>query len=106
MYNGLKASFMLGDKFLVSDSTVILAGKLQRHSHILNYHHIWESQSKGIIKYVHMNVNENLDDAVTKGRASITCFSLIEHILFWSDIDFLKERVVSEVSEYILSTYQ
>ena len=46
----------------------MLAGKLQHRSHIINYHHTREAQAKGIIKFVHMNGNDNPADIVTKSR--------------------------------------
>ena len=66
------------------------AGKLQRRSQILNYHLTRESQANSIIKFVHMNVNDNPDDIVTKNRAYNTWFTLMKPLLFWRDMEFLK----------------
>ena len=68
MVNGSDASFMFGENFLVANLTVIPDSKIQRRSQILNYHCTRESQAKGIIKFVHMNGNENPADIVTKSH--------------------------------------
>ena len=91
MTNGSDASFMFCDNFLVVNSTFMPASKIQLHYHILNYHYTRESQKKGIIKFVHMNVNDNPADIVTKIRAYNTRLPLMKPLLFWSDVEFLKE---------------
>ena len=67
------------------------AGKLQRRSHILHYHRTREVQVEGIIKFVHMNCNYNPVYIVTKSRKSNTWFYLTKSLLFWYDMDFLKD---------------
>ena len=104
MVNGRDSSFMFGDKLLVVNSTVMPAGKLQCRSNVLNCHLTRESHAKGIIKFVHMNLNKNPADIVTKSRAYNTCFPLIKPLIFWLDMVFLKERVVAEGSENRSST--
>ena len=64
--------------------------KIQRRSHIIKYHCTWEDQAKSIIKFVHMNGNENTADIVTKSHAYITWLPHMEPLLFLSDMDFLK----------------
>ena len=61
-------------------------------------------QTKGIIKFMHMNGNDNPDDIVTNIYASKTWFILMKYILFWREMDFIKYRVVSEESDTSLST--
>ena len=78
--------------------------KLQRCSHILNYHRTWEAQAKDIIKFVHINGNDNPADIVTKICASNTWSPLKKPLLFWRDMNFLKEKVFSEGSEKSSST--
>ena len=95
---------MFDDKFSVVNSTVMPVGKLQLCSHILNYHHTMKSQAKGIIKFLRMNGNENPADIVTKSHASNTWFPLMKPLIFWRDMDFLKDPVVSEESENRSST--
>ena len=90
---------MFGDNFFIVNSTFMPAGKLQRHSCILNYHCTREYQAKLIIKSVRINGNDNPADIVTKSRSSNTWFPLMKPLLFWRDIDFLKKRVVAEGSE-------
>ena len=104
MVNGPDASFMFGDNFLVVNSTVTTVDKLQRRSHILNYHSTREAQTKGIIKFLHMNGNENPSDIVTKSRAYNTWLPLMKPPLFWRDMEFLNGKVVAEGSENRLLT--
>ena len=95
---------MFGDNFPVSKLNVMPARKLKYPSHIIKYHCTREVQVKGIIKFVHKNGNDNPADIVTKSRASNTWFPLMNPLLFWSDMDFLKEQVVAEGSEDRSST--
>ena len=81
---------------LVLNSTVVPAGKLQRRYHILNCHRSRVSRAKGILKFVHMDGNENLYDIVTRGRKSKTWLPLMKPLLLWHDMEFLKERVFAE----------
>ena len=71
---------MFDVNFLVVILNVVPARKLQCRFHILNYHFNRESQSKGIVKFMHMNGNDDPSDIVTKSRASNTCFPLMKHI--------------------------
>ena len=75
------------------------SSKLQRWSYILNYHRTRESQAKEILNFIHTNGNENPADIVNNIRASNTWFHLMKPLLFWHDMDLLKERVVPEGSE-------
>ena len=104
MVNVSDASFVFGDNFSVFNSTVMPTGKIQRRSHILNYHCTREAQAKDIIKFVHMCGNENTADIVTKIRASNICFPLIKPLILKHDMEFFKERVVSRGSENRSST--
>ena len=104
MINRSDASFVFGDKLLVLHLNVILAGKIQRRSHILNYHCTRKSQSKGITKFVHMNGNDNPADIVTNRRAYKTWSLLMKPLLFWHDMELIKERVVSKGIENRLLT--
>ena len=72
MVNGTDASFIFGDNFSVFNLTVMLASKLQHRFHILNCHFTMEAKAKGVIKFMHMNGNENPADIVTKSRSSNT----------------------------------
>ena len=82
MVNESDASFMFGDFFLVVNSTVITAVKIQHRYHIINYHCTRESQAKDIIKFVHMNGNDNLADIMTKSRAYNTWYPLTKPLIF------------------------
>ena len=62
------------------------SSKLQRLSHILNYHCTREAQAKTIIKFVHINGNYNPDNIVTNIRASNTWSPLMEPLIFWREI--------------------
>ena len=75
------------------------ASKLQHRSHILNYHCTREALAKGIIKFVNMNGNDNTADIVTKIRVYNTWYTPTKPILFWCDMDFIKERFVANGSE-------
>ena len=79
-------------------------GKLQCGSRILNFHLTREAQSKGIIKFVYTNVNDNPDDIFTKGRAYNTWSPFMKHLLFWRGMEFLKDKVVAKGSENRSST--
>ena len=57
-------------------------GKIQRQSQILNDHLTREDQSEGIIKFVHINGNENPADIVTKICASNTWYPLVKPLIF------------------------
>ena len=70
------------------------AGKLQRPSHILKYHCTREAQLKVIIKFVHIDTNDNPDETFTKSRTSNTWFPLMKPLLFWIDMEFPQEQVV------------
>ena len=63
-----------------------------------------EAQAKGIIKFVHINGNDNPPYILTNSHTSSTWFPLIDPLIFWLDMDFLKEWVVSEGSENRSST--
>ena len=104
MVNGSDASFMFGNNVLVVNSTMMPAVKLQRLSHILNYHRTREAQAKGIVKFVHMNGNENPADILSKNFPSNTRFPLMKPCLFWNNMDFVKDKVVSKGSENSSST--
>ena len=80
------------------------AGKLQHRYHILNYHRTREYWTKGIIKFVHINGNNNPAAIVTKRHASNNCSHLMKPFIFLRDMDFLKKRVVAEGSENRSST--
>ena len=95
---------MFGDTFFVVNSSVMPDGKLQRQSHILNYHRTQETQAKAIIKFVYMNVNDKPANIFTNSCAFNTLFPLVEPILFQQDMDLLKERVVTKGSEDRLLT--
>ena len=71
-------------------------GKPQQRSHILNYHSTREAQENRINKFVHMNGNDNTANTVIYIHASNTWFLLMKSLIFWRDIEFLKEKVVSE----------
>ena len=66
MVKVLDAPFMFGDNFSVVNLTIMSSGKLQRRSHILNYHLTREAQADVIIKFVHMNGKEIPAGIVTK----------------------------------------
>ena len=83
IFNGTDSSFIFGDNFLVSNSTFMPAGKLQRRFHILNCHLTREAQEEVIIKFVHMNGNDNTADIVTKSQAYNTWFPLMKPLIFW-----------------------
>ena len=85
---------MFGDNFSVVDLTVMPTGKLQRCSHIINYNRTREDQAKRVIKFVQMHGNDNPANIVTKSHLSNTWFPLMKPLIFWSDMDFIKERVV------------
>ena len=104
MINVSDASFIFGNKVLVVNLTVIPAGKLQCRTHIINYHRTREAQAKFVIKFVHMNVNDNPAYIGTKIYISNTWLPLIKTLLLWRDMGFLKEQVVSKGSENSLST--
>ena len=90
---------MFGDNLSVIKSTVVLAGKPQRPSHIFNWNRTRKAQIKGIIKFVHIIGNDNPTGIVTNSRAYNTWYPLMNPLLFWRDMDFLKDQVVSEGSE-------
>ena len=98
------ASFMFGDYLLVVKLTVMPASKLQCLSHILKYHCTKEAQVKGIIKFVHIDTNDNPGEKFTKSRASNTWFPLMNPLLFWLDVEFLQEQVVVKGSANRSST--
>ena len=98
MINGSDDSFMFGDNFSVVKFNDMPAGKLKFPSHIIKYHCTREAQVKGIIKFLHMNGNDNLVDIVTNIRSSNTWFPLTNPLLFWGDMEFLQVRVVAEGS--------
>ena len=89
MVNGTYASFMFGYNFSVVNSTTMPDGKLQRRSRILNYHRTMEAKAKEMIKFVHMNGNENPADILTKSHTYDTWFPLTKPLIFWRDMDFL-----------------
>ena len=93
MFNGSDALFMFGDTFLVVNLIVVPAGKLQRQSLILNFHRTWEVQAKGVIKFVHMNADENPEGILTNSRASNTQFPIIKPLFLWHDVYFLRKLV-------------
>ena len=79
---------MFGDNVLVVNSTVMPVSKLHKRSHILNYQRTRESQSKGIIKFVHMNGNDNPDEIFR------TWLYLTEHIIISSILFLVLENKV------------
>ena len=98
MVNVSDASFMFGDNVFVVNLTVVTAGKLQLQYQIINDHRTREDQAKSIIKFMHINVNDNPAEIVTKICASNTWYPLAKPILLWNDTDFIKYRVVAEGS--------
>ena len=77
---------MFGDIVLVVNSNVIPDSKIQRQCHILNYHCNREAQAKEIIKFVHMNGNENPADILIKIRAYNNWFPLMKNLILWHDM--------------------
>ena len=95
---------MFGDNFLVVKLTVMPAGKLQRPSRILKYNCTKKAQVKSIIKFVHIDTNDNPDENFTKSRASNTWSPLMNTLLFWIEMEFLQEQVVVKGSANRSST--
>ena len=86
MVNGSYNSWICGDSLLVFNSTVLIDSKTQYCYHILNYHLTKESQAEGIIKFVHMNGNENNANTTIESRVSNTWFLLMKPIIFLRDM--------------------
>ena len=63
--NGSDASWMFGDNLSVVNSTVMPNGKLQKRSHLLNYHICREAQASGIINFAHIDGKDNPADILT-----------------------------------------
>ena len=63
--NGSDASWMFGDNLSVVNSTVMPNGKLQKRSHLLNYHICREAQASGIINFAHIDGKDNPDNRYT-----------------------------------------
>ena len=104
MVKVLDAPFMFGDNFSVVNLTIMSSGKLQRRSHILNYHLTREAQADVIIKFVHMNGKEIPAGIVTKRCTPNTWFPITKPLLFLRDMDYLKEQFVAEGIENRSST--
>ena len=68
--NGSDASWMFGDNLSVVNSTVMPNGKLQKRSHLLNYHICRAAQASGIINFAHIDGKDNPADILTKNRSS------------------------------------
>ena len=85
MINVPDASFMLGDNVFVVNLTVVSAGKLQRQYQIIDDHRTREDQAKRIIKFVHINVNDNPAEIATKICAYNTWCPLAKTLLLWND---------------------
>ena len=79
-------------------------GKIQRRSQIINYHHTREGQFKVIIKFVHINGNDNIAKIVNNSRAYNMWFPIMKPLQLWSDMYFLNKIFVSEGIETRLST--
>ena len=61
--------FIFDDKFLVVNLTVMPARKLRWCPYILNYHRTMEAKALVIVKFVHMNSNDNPADILNESRA-------------------------------------
>ena len=53
--NGSNASWLFGDNLSVVNSSVLPNGKLQKRSHLLNYHLCREAQASGVINFAHID---------------------------------------------------
>ena len=81
--NGSDASWLFGDNLSVVNSTVMPSGKLQKRSHLLNYHMCREAQAAGIINFAHIDGKDNPADVLTKNRSSKEWFALLKPLIFW-----------------------
>jgi len=59
-------SWMFGDNLAVVNSATMPNGRLQKWSHILNYHRIREAQATKIVNFVHLHGKDNPVDILTK----------------------------------------
>ena len=60
------------------------SGKLQKRSHLLNYHMCREAQASGIINFAHIDGKDNPADVlVAKSRSSKEWFALLKPLIFW-----------------------
>ena len=59
------------------------SGKLQKRSHLLNYHMCREAQASGIINFAHIDGKDNAADVLTKSRSSKEWFALLKPLIFW-----------------------
>ena len=75
--------------------TVIPTLKLQRRSDSINYYYNREAHVKGIMKFFHMNGNDNPANIVTNIWAYNTWFHLMKYLLFWSAMNLFKNQVVN-----------
>ena len=71
------------DDSSVVNSTVMPNGKLQKRSHLLNYHICREAQASGIINFAHIDGKDNPADILTKNRSSKEWFALLKPLIFW-----------------------
>jgi len=89
-------SWMFGDNLAVVNSATMPNGRLQKRSHILNYHRVREAQAAKIVNFVHMNGKDNPADILTKFRSSREWYELLKPILFWRAKD---NRIGSHIAE-------
>ena len=70
--NGSDASWLFGDNLSVVNSTVMPSGKLQKRSHLLNYHMCREAQAAGTINFAHIDGKDsNPADVLTSQESFI-----------------------------------
>ena len=73
------------------NSTVLPSGKLNRRTHLINFHRVREAQATKIIRFVHMKGTENPSDILTKARSTTEWWPLMKPMMFNIPTNGLKE---------------
>jgi hypothetical protein len=75
--------WMFGDNKSMIDSASEPAGRLQKRHLILLWHRLREKAAMGIVRYVHIQSQENVADCLTNHLSHVPLWALIKGKLFY-----------------------
>ena len=75
-------SWIFGDNLSVVNSSTLPRVKLQKRSHLFNYHRLREAQACVILNFVHMDGKENPADILTTFCSSREGYELLKPLIF------------------------
>ena len=76
-------NFMFGDNLAVVNSASIPDDTLKKRHNALSYHRVREAIAAGVLKFYHIDGNDNPADVLTKFLPRQKWYPLMKPILYW-----------------------